>query len=157
MRQEATILLVEDDPNDILLMQRAFNRARLANPLEVVTDGEEAIEYLSGTGKYADREHYPMPLMILLDLKMPRRNGFEVLEWLKEHPEFSQIPVVVLTASDQQPDVEKAYRLGARSYLTKPGRLEDLVQLMMRLQGYWLLLDKKPEKVDLVVADQARL
>ncbi|HYE30746.1 MAG TPA: response regulator [Methylomirabilota bacterium] len=153
MRQEATILLVEDDPNDILLMQRAFNKARLANPLEVVTDGEEAIAYLSGEGRFADRNRYPVPLMLLLDLKMPRRNGFEVLEWLKEHPEFNQIPVVVLTSSDQQPDVEKAFRLGARSYLTKPGRLEDLVSLMMRLQGYWLLLDRKPEKVEVLVSD----
>lgn len=153
MRQEAIILLVEDDPNDILLMQRAFTKARLANPLQVVTDGEEAINYLSGEGKYADRDQHPIPLMILLDLKMPKRNGFEVLEWLRDHKELAHIPVVVLTASDQQPDIEKAYSLGARSYLTKPGRLEDLVQLMMRLQGYWLLLDKKPERIEVLVPD----
>jgi len=86
MLQEATILLVEDDSNDVFLMERAFNKARLANPLKVVRDGEEAISYLLGEGIYADRAEYPMPFMILLDLKMPRLSGFEVLEWLESQP-----------------------------------------------------------------------
>jgi CheY-like chemotaxis protein len=154
MIQQATILLVEDDPNDIFLMERAFTRARLANPLKVVRDGEEAISYLQGDGVYSDRSEYPVPLMILTDLKMPRRSGFELLEWLQEQvEELRDIPVIVLTASNEVPDVEKARQLGAKSYLVKPGQLEDLVQMMLRLQGFWLLLNKKSEKMAVLVPD----
>ena len=154
MVQQATILLVEDDANDVFLMERAFNKARLANPLKVVRDGEEAISYLQGEGIYADHDEYPMPLMILMDLKMPRRSGFEVLEWLQMQPaELREIPVVVLTSSNELPDVEKARRLGAKSYLVKPGQLGDLVQMMLRLQGFWLLLNKKSDKMAVLVED----
>lgn len=151
MLQEASILLVEDDPNDVLLMQRAFERARLANPLKIVRDGEEAIEYLSGEGIYSDRENFPIPLLILLDLRMPRRTGFEVLEWLRSKPEFAEIPVVVLTSSEELPDVHKAYQLGANSYLTKPAQLDDLVQMMLRLRGYWLLVNRKSDHIAVLV------
>jgi CheY-like chemotaxis protein len=150
MLQQATILLVEDDPNDVLLMQRAFEKARLANPLRIVRDGEEAIDYLGGEGIYCDREQYPIPLLLLLDLKMPKRSGFEVLEWLRGHEQFSSLPVVVLTSSEELPDVAKAYRLGANSYLVKPAQLDDLVQMMLRLQGYWVLVNQKSERMALV-------
>ena len=132
-------------------MQRAFEKARLANPLQVVRDGEEAIAYLSGAGDFADREAHPLPVIILLDLKLPRVSGFEVLEWLQNHPELADIPVVVLTSSDEQPDVAKAKQLGARSYLLKPGQLDDLVQMMLRLQGYWLLVREKSDKMAVLV------
>jgi CheY-like chemotaxis protein len=154
MIQQSTILMVEDDPNDIFLMERAFRKARLANPLKVVRDGEEAISYLLGDGIYSDREEYPLPLMILTDLKMPRRSGFELLEWLADQePALREIPIIVLTSSNELTDVEKAKQLGAKSYLVKPGQLEDLVQLMMRLQGFWLLLNKKSEKMAVLVED----
>jgi CheY-like chemotaxis protein len=154
MIQQATILMVEDDPNDIFLMERAFTRARLANPLKVVRDGEEAIGYLVGDGVYSDRNEYPLPLMILTDLKMPRRSGFELLEWLQQqNAELREIPVIVLASSKELPDIEKARELGAKSYLVKPGQLEDLVQMMLRLQGFWLLLNKKSEKMAVLVED----
>jgi len=149
--QEATILLVEDDADDALLMRRAFSRARLANPLQIVQDGEEAIEYLEGTGKYSDRNRFPLPLMVLLDLKLPGKHGFEVLEWIRDQSHFDQLPVVILTASKEQPDIQKAYRLGANSYLVKPTGLEDLVEMMLRLQGYWILVNCKPERISLVI------
>jgi CheY-like chemotaxis protein len=153
MVQEATILLVEDDPDDVLLMQRAFSRARLANPLRVVRDGEEAIRYLSGQGIYKARDKYPVPLLLLLDLRMPKKNGFEVLEWIRDQPEHNDLPVVVLTSSAEQPDAIKAFKLGASSYLVKPAQFDDLVQLMLRLQGYWILVKDKPDRLALLVED----
>ena len=153
MLQEATILLVEDDANDIFLMERAFNKARLANPLKVVRDGEQAISYLLGEGVYADRAESPLPSVILLDLKMPKLSGFEVLEWLQLQPNLRQIPVVVLTSSNEIPDIERAHSLGAKSYLVKPGQLQDLVEMMLRLHGYWLLLNEKTDKMAVVVED----
>lgn len=153
MVQEATILLVEDDENDILLMKRAFNRARLANPLKVVQDGDEAIDYLSGNGIYRDREQYPLPLMVLLDLRMPKKDGFQVLAWIRSQPEFETLPVVVLTSSAEQPDALQAFKLGANSYLVKPAQFDDLVQLMLRLQGYWLLVRNKADRMALLVEE----
>lgn len=150
MLQQAAILLVEDDINDVLLMERALEKARLANPLKVVRDGAEAINYLEGEGIYADRDEYPLPLLMLLDLKMPRKSGFEVLEWLRQRTEFDDLPIVVLTSSEELPDVAKAYQLGANSYLVKPAKLDDLVQMMLRLHGYWLLVNRKSERMALV-------
>jgi CheY-like chemotaxis protein len=153
MVHEATILLVEDDPNDVVLMSLAFNRARLANPLRVVHDGEEAVSYLSGKGIYHDRDHYPLPFLVLLDLRMPRMDGFEVLAWIRSQSQFRELPVVVLTSSAEQPDAIKAFKLGANSYLVKPAQFEDLVQLMRRLQGYWLLVQSKTDRMALLVDD----
>ncbi len=147
------ILLVEDDVNDILLMSRAFNKARLANPLQVVHDGEEAIRYLSGEGEYADRSKHPIPFLILLDLKMPRKSGFEVLQWVRDNSELKNALVVILTASQEAPDVKRAFELGADSFLTKPAQFDDLVAMMKRLQGYWLLVDKKPDRLALLVGE----
>src|SRR5256885_235495 len=115
---DATVLLAEDDPDDILLTQIAFEKARLANPLQVVRDGEEAIAYLKGDGKYANRERFPKPILLLLDLKMPKVNGFQVLEWLRTQPGLAALPVAIMTSSDHDPDVTRAYGLGADSYLT---------------------------------------
>ena len=92
------MLLVEDDPNDILLIQRAFAKACLVNPLKVVRDGEEALNYLSGSGEFADRGRYPLPSLILLDLKLPRKSGLEILQWLRQQPALKHIPVIVLTS-----------------------------------------------------------
>src|SRR5215831_6855241 len=116
----ATVLLAEDDPDDVLLTQIAFERARLVNPLQVVRDGEEAIGYLKGEGHFADRTRYPYPILLLLDLKMPKVDGFQVLDWVKSQPQRSQLPVAIMTSSDQDPDISRACELGADSYLTKP-------------------------------------
>ena len=105
---EATVLLAEDDPDDILLTQIAFEKARLANPLQVVQDGEEAIDYLKGTGKFADRVQYPLPILLLLDLKMPKANGFQVLQWLRNQPALPRLPVAIMTASDHDPHISRA-------------------------------------------------
>lgn len=138
------ILLAEDNENHVLLIRRAFEQAGLVNPLYVVANGEEAISYLKGEGKYARREEYPLPCLLLLDLKMPKKDGFEVLEWLREQPGFSSLRVVVLTTSEELRDVNRAYRLGANSFLTKPVDFRDFVQLSAAIKGYWIWLSRAP-------------
>jgi CheY-like chemotaxis protein len=113
-RNQFTVLLVEDDLNDIFLVKRAFKRANLVNPLQVVTDGCEAVQYLIGEGKYADRQAHPLPDLIVMDLKMPRKTGLEVLEWLKKDGSLKRIPVVIVSSSDHLRDVNRAYELGAK-------------------------------------------
>jgi len=144
-----TILLVEDDPNDVLLIQRAFRKSNVANPIQVVGDGEEAIAYLSGRGPYADRERYPLPVLLLLDLKLPRKSGFEVLEWLRQQPGLKRLPVAVLTSSAETPDINRAYDLGANSYLVKPVRFEGLLRMVQTLNLYWLIINEKPDLVEI--------
>jgi len=138
-------LLAEDDPNDVLLIQRAFQRTHLANPVQVVRDGEEALAYLSGQGAFADRERHPLPVLMLMDLKMPRKTGLEVLAWLRQQPGLKRLPVIVLTSSNQSPDVNRAYELGANSYLVKPAGFDSLLELVKNLDMYWLILNEKPE------------
>ncbi len=144
---EATILIVEDNRDDALLIQRALRRANLINPLQVVANGEQAIGYLKGDGPYADRSSYPLPELVMLDLQMPRVSGLEVLKWIREQSEFSLLPVVILTSSDQAPDARRAYELGANSYLIKPGNFEELARLARRLGASWLLV-KEPAGSD---------
>ena len=139
-----SILLVEDDPNDIILIKRAFEKTRITNPLQVVEDGEEAISYLAGKGRYADREKYPLPMLLLLDLKLPRKSGHEVLEWLRQQPILKRLTVVVLTSSQQSSDVNRAYDLGANSYLVKPVTFDALVEMVKSLNFYWIILNENP-------------
>src|SRR5262249_4579572 len=143
--REGVILLAEDDLNDVLLIRRAFQRTHVANPLHVVQDGEQALAYLSGEGPFADRERYPLPVLMLIDLKMPRRNGLEVLEWVRLQPCLKRLPVVVLTSWNQNPDINRAYELGANSYLVKPAAFDSLLELVKNLDMYWLILNEKPE------------
>lgn len=145
MANEYTILLVEDNPDDVLLIQRAFRKANLVNPISVVDDGEKAISYLSGAGEYADRSRHPVPVLVLLDLKLPRKSGHEVLAWIKQHAAFKRLPVVVLTSSTETVDVNKAYDLGANSYLMKPVGFDDLFAMVKTLQPYWMILNQKPD------------
>ena len=142
---QATILLAEDDQNDVFFMQRAFSQARLLNPLKVVRDGEETIHYLQGEGVYADRVQYPFPVLLLLDLRMPRRNGFEVLEWLRQQPGLKRLTVVVLTSSKEGPDINRSYDLGANSYLIKPPDADTLRDMLNRINSYWLALNQPPD------------
>ena len=144
MRERGTVLLAEDDPDDVLLTQIAFDKARLANPLQVVRDGEEAISYLKGEGKFADRHKFPLPILLLLDLKMPRTNGFQVLEWIRKYPKLAHLPVAVMTSSDHDPDATRAFELGADSYLIKPPDAEALLGLVQRLHAYWMILNERP-------------
>ena len=139
-----TILLVEDDPNDVFLIQRAFRKANLANPVQVMKDGEAAVLYLSGQEPYADRDRYPLPILMLLDLKLPRRSGLEVLEWLKQQPKLKRLPVVVLTSSREHTDLNRAYDLGANSYLVKPVAFDSLLHMVQTLNQYWLIINESP-------------
>lgn len=145
MASDFTILLVEDNPDDVLLIQRAFRKANLVNPISVVDDGEKAIAYISGSGEYADRARFPIPVLVLLDLKLPRKTGHEVLAWIKQNAAFKRLPVVVLTSSTETVDVNKAYDLGANSYLVKPVGFDDLFAMVKTLQPYWMILNQKPD------------
>ncbi|HKW94308.1 MAG TPA: response regulator [Methylomirabilota bacterium] len=139
------ILLVEDSPDDALLIQRAFRKANLANPVQLVQDGEEAVAYLSGAPPFEDRARFPLPVFMLLDLKLPRRSGLEVLEWLRQRSDIKRLPVVVLTSSRETVDVNRAYDLGVNSYLTKPVGFEALLEMVKNVNLYWLVLNERPE------------
>jgi CheY-like chemotaxis protein len=138
MLNKVAILLAEDDENDIFLMGRAFDRAGIPNPLFVVRNGQEAIDYLAGTGEYTNREKYPLPGLMLLDLKMPWMDGFDVLKWLRDHNQFDTLPVVVLTSSKLQTDVDKSRQLGVYDYRVKPQGFDDLVRLLDDVRKCWL-------------------
>jgi CheY-like chemotaxis protein len=140
------ILLVEDNVDEQLLIRRAFAKARLSNPLHVVGDGDAAVSYLAGEGGYADRTQHPLPCLVLLDLKLPRRSGHEVLEWKRgQAGHVARIPVVVLTSSRESADVNRAYDLGANSYLTKPVAFEGLLEMVKGLGLYWVVLNQRPD------------
>jgi CheY-like chemotaxis protein len=144
MNPSRSVLLVEDDTNDILLMQRAFQKANLNIGLKVVCDGDAAVAYLS---HFLAREHYDptlLPLLILLDLKLPRRSGLEVLAWIRQQTFLRRIPVVILTSSSQNPDICQAYELNVNSYLIKPVNFNDLVHLVEMVKRYWLELNTSP-------------
>lgn len=139
------ILIVEDDANDVLLLHRAFQKANIVVPLQTVSHGDDAVAYLAGEGVYANRERYPPPILVLLDLKLPRRSGLEVLEWIRGKGGLRRLPVVVLTSSRETDDINTAYDLGANSYLVKPVGFEKLLELVRSLEMYWLTLNQKPE------------
>jgi CheY-like chemotaxis protein len=143
----APILLVEDDENDVILLQRAFRTAGMVNPLRVVRHGDDAVAYLEGTGEFADREAHPFPVFMLLDLKLPRRTGLEVLAWVKERTGVRRLPIVVLTSSKNDEDINRAYELGANSYVVKPVSFETLLELVKSLELYWLILNERPTPV----------
>lgn len=137
MNLSNTILLVEDDRDDVFIFKRALEAARIGNPLVVVRNGQEAVEYLSHEGAYTDQEKHPLPFVIFLDLKLPYLDGFEVLAWIRQQPVLRPIVVVVLTGSDEIRDHQKAYTLGARSYLVKPPQAEHILQFMESMKSYW--------------------
>lgn len=141
---EATVLLVEDNPTDVLLIQRAFDKVRLVNPVQVVHDGDAAVAYLAGDGEYADRRRHPLPVLILLDLKLPRRSGLEVLAWLRAQEGLRRIPVVMLTSSQQPRDVAAAYDSGVNSYLVKPVEFDALLDMLKTVNLYWMVLNERP-------------
>jgi CheY-like chemotaxis protein len=137
MNEKQTILLVDDSDDDVSLMKHACRAAHFKASLQTVNDGEEALEYLKGEGAFADREEYPLPTVMLLDLNMARVNGFGVLSEVRAQPEFKRLPIIVLTASTRQEDVDRAFELGANSYLVKPSSMAGLIAMICCLRD-WL-------------------
>jgi len=131
------ILLVEDNEDDVFVMERALRRARINNPLRIVTDGQQAVDSLSGIGKY-DRQSHPLPFIVFLDLKLPYVDGFEVLNWMRLQPQLRSVVVVILTSSAEERDHQRAYALGARSYLVKPPTPQMVQDVFDSLKSYWL-------------------
>jgi CheY-like chemotaxis protein len=134
------VLLLEDSEDDIELIKKSFERVGFGYPLAVMRSTDQAKKYLKGEMLYADRSRFPFPALILLDLKMPGEDGFDFLGWLRAQPEFRNLPVVALTASDQMKDVNRAYQLGANSFLVKPHDFDNFVETSRLLQQYWLEL-----------------
>jgi CheY-like chemotaxis protein len=139
-----TVLVADDDLNDISLLKRAFLKAGIDVSMKVVRDGEEAIQYLHGDKDFADRDAFPIPSLMLLDLKMPRTNGFEVLEWVRSQAGLRRLLVVVMTNSNEPRDVDRAYDLGANSFLKKPDDFSDLLTMSERLHEYWIKTNLSP-------------
>ena len=136
MTEQPIILLAEDSEDDVILIERAFRKAKIMAPLMAVRDGEEAICYLSGFGRFADRTQFPLPDLFLLDLKLPMRDGFEVLRWIQTKPELKKLPVIVLTQSDRIRDANQAYRLGAYSFLVKGTDFKDTAIFAQAVADY---------------------
>jgi len=140
-----TILQVEDDVNDVFFMQRAMKKSGAANPIQVVRDGQEAIDYLQGAGKFADREKFPLPDLVLLDLKLPHVMGLDVLRWIRQQPPRPMV-VIVLTASAEETDIAAAYRLGANGFLTKPCEARKFDEMVRSISDFWLTHNTLPQE-----------
>lgn len=147
-REPVTILMADDDVEDIMLAEEALEEARLANDFRAVKDGEELMDYLMRRGDYSDPADSPRPGLILLDLNMPRKNGFEALEEIKAEPMLRQIPVVVLTTSRAEEDIYRSYDLGVNSFISKPVSFDGLVDAMKVLGQYWFQIVKRPNPTD---------
>ena len=137
MEANFPILLVEDDPNDVWLVKHAFQSANISNPLRIVNDGQEAIDYLKGNGAYSDRSAFPLPKLVLLDLKMPRLNGFDVIGWMRRHYPWKLTPIIILSSSALPQDVNRAYELGANAYMVKPADYRALERLFRTIADFW--------------------
>ena len=144
---EVEILLVEDNPTDAELTIRALKKRNLANSLEWVKDGAEALEFIFATGKYADRNINHVPKVILLDLRLPKVDGLEVLQKIKSDERTKMIPVVIITSSKEEKDITESYKLGVNSYISKPVEFENFSESVAKLGYYWMLLNKPPSDV----------
>jgi len=140
-----TILYVEDEETDVMLLQHVLAKAGIHNPIQTVKDGKTAKDYLAGEGSFADRKRYPLPGLVLLDLNLPYWSGFEVLEWIRQQPQLRRLPVVVFTSSNRPDDIVRAYDAGANAYLVKPNALADLTSLVLALRDFWLLHNRAPD------------
>ena len=147
MDEDFVILLAEDDVNDALLVERALSRADIQNPVMVVRDGQEAIDYLKGKGPFADRKNFPLPTLALLDIKMPKKNGLEVLEWVRHNGGgLKLLPVVIMSSSSIQEDIDRAYQLGVNAYLVKPTAFDELVETLKTTTDFWKVFVAHPSK-----------
>ena len=138
-----TILLVEDEENDVVLMLRALNRAAVVNPIHVANDGREAIDYFRGAGKFANRKEFPLPCLVLLDLKLPYVMGLDVLKWIRQQPEVATI-VILLSSSAAEADIAAAYRLGANGFVVKPPEASQLLNIIKAIKDFWLTHNTPP-------------
>jgi len=138
------ILLVEDSEDNVFLVRHAMHKAGVTCPLQVVTSGEQAIEYLSGTNGYSNWKQFPLPAIILLDLKMPGMNGFDVLKWIRQRPGLKALRVAILTSSDMPSEIKMAHDLGANVFLTKPVELDRLIEIMRTINEHWLRQAQSP-------------
>jgi CheY-like chemotaxis protein len=145
MPDHGVILLAEDREDDILLIRKAFEKGNLLNPVQIVRNGEEVVAYLKGEGKFSNRAEYPLPALLILDLKMPLMDGFEVIQWVRAQPSLAAMRIVVLTSSNEIKDANRAYHLGANSFLVKPDEFYQYVETCKTLKQYWLHLDQAPE------------
>jgi two-component system response regulator len=146
-----TILQVEDDPNDVIFLQKAMKKAGVTNPIQVATDGQQAIDYLRGVGKFADREKFPLPGLILLDLKLPHVMGLEVLESIRRQHSKAMV-VIMMSASAEDSDITAAYRLGANAFLTKPSESSKLESMVRAIKEFWLTHNTLPHESEAAVA-----
>ncbi len=143
MNARQTILLVDDSENDRDIVRVAFKKASFSNPLQETRNGEEAIAYLKGDGVYVDRMKFPMPAVVLLDLNMPMKSGFDLLIWVRTQPALKRLSIIILTASMRMEDVERAFDLGANSFLVKPSNMDALIAMMQCLRD-WLQINHFP-------------
>ncbi len=143
----ATILLIEDDPADVELLCRGFQKATVLNPILHLKTGDDALAYFAGLGKYGDRLQFPLPALVLLDLKLPGMSGLDLLQWRRAHAEIRRIPFVVLTGNEDALIVTAAYDLGANSYLVKPGERSKITEMVRSIQQYWIKLNHAPQLV----------
>jgi CheY-like chemotaxis protein len=139
-----TVLIVEDEENDAFLLKTALKKAGIPNPIQVVENGRLALDYLAGSGEFSDRETHPLPSVIFLDLKLPQVNGLEILKWIREEPSLPPIVVVVLTSSSLDEDIDRAYRLGANSYVVKPSSRDKLVAIVNDFGNWWFKHNEPP-------------
>lgn len=144
MNPPGPILQVEDREEDVFLFEYALKRANITQPLQSVTDGQQVIDYLGGTGKFADRDKYPMPCLVLLDLKLPIRLGLDVLGWIRQQPGLKSLVVIVLTSSINEGDMRRAYELGANAFLVKPSDADVLADMCVALKHFWLTYNRTP-------------
>jgi len=142
-----TILLVEDEPSDAALIQRAFEKVGVRNPIAHLANGDEALAYLEGINQYGDRLQFPLPILIILDLKLPGMSGLQILKWIRTKRDLRLIPVVVLTGSADPTSVQAAYEAGANSYLLKPTDRTEIIRVVEALEQYWMQINVSPPLV----------
>lgn len=144
VNNQPVVLVAEDRDDDLFMLRRSFQQLGFETPVQYVRDGSEAIAYLAGEGKFANRREYPLPALLLLDLKMPRKNGFEVLEWIQQQPNLTKLRTIVLTTSEDIYEVNRAYKLGAASFLTKPLNFTEFKDTIQMVHNYWMMLNRPP-------------
>ena len=142
---EKVVLCVDDDEDSVFLLKRAMDKAGPAYSMRVASDGQIAIDYFKGSGKFQDRETYPLPCLVLLDLKLPGRSGLEVLQWIRSDAGLL-VPVVILSSSQDEVDISTAYKLGANAYLLKPSDMDQLLEMAKMIAGFWLMQNTLPPK-----------
>jgi CheY-like chemotaxis protein len=142
--KERFVLLAEDDENDVTFARRSFAQAEISAPLHVVEDGQEVIDFLSGTGKYSDRDRHALPSLLMLDLKMPRKTGMEVLKWIREQERLRGLPIIIFSSSVHPAEIEAAYRIGANAFVVKPSGAPERTELARMIKGFWLTFNQTP-------------